>query len=158
MKTVLCICPKCNSLMRLSDLHLRAKGKTPKTWLDSYESKITHLERKEAKFEDQEYEIRERARERGRKRVPYIIKKSIDVKFAKLRYDPYDIKPLLHPIDFVVFNGMNKDKMKDVVLLSRKTRNKHLLQYHKAIATAVSDKAYDWKTVRISEDGRVEYE
>ena len=158
MKIVLCVCPECNSLMRLSDLHLRSKEKAPRTWLDVYESKISTVERKEDKFDDEESIIREKAIERGRAKVPGIIRKSLDDKFAKLKYDPYDIKPLLHPIDFVVFDGMNKDKMKDVVLLSRKTTNKNLLQFHKGIARAVDDKAYDWKVIRVSEDGKVEYE
>jgi len=158
MKIVLCVCPKCNSLMRLSDLHLRSKEKAPKTWLDVHESKISIVERKEDKFDDEESAIREKAIERGRAKVPGIISKSLDDKFAKLKYDPYDIKALLHPIDFVVFDGMNKDKMKDVVLLSRKTTNKNLLQFHNGIARAVDDKAYDWKVIRVSEDGKVEYE
>ena len=152
------MCPKCNNIMHLSELHLRAKGKAPKTWLDTYNSKVEAIERKEEKFEDQESSIREKARERGRARVPQLIRKSMDERFAKLKYDPYDIKALLHPIDFVVFNGMNKDKMKDVVLMSRKTSNKNLLPLHKGIARAVEDKAYDWKVVRVSEDGTVEYE
>ncbi len=152
------MCPKCNNIMHLSELHLRAKGKAPKTWLDTYNSKVEAIERKEEKFEDQESSIREKARERGRARVPQLIRKSMDERFAKLKYDPYDIKALLHPIDFVVFNGMNKDKMKDVVLMSRKTSNKNLLQLHKGIIRAVGDKAYDWKVVRVSEDGTVEYE
>lgn len=158
MKIVLCVCPECNSLMRLSDLHLRSKEKAPRTWLDVYESKISTVERKEDKFDDEESIIREKAIERGRAKVPGIIRRSLDDKFAKLKYDPYDIKPLLHPIDFVVFDGMNKDKMKDVVLLSRKTTNKNLLQFHKGIARVVDDKAYDWKVVRVSEDGKIEYE
>lgn len=158
MKIVLCVCPECNSLMRLSDLHLRSKEKAPKTWLDVHELKISIVERKEDKFDDEESAIREKAIERGRAKVPSIIRKSLDDKFAKLNYDPYDVKALLHPIDFVVFDGMNKDKMKDVVLLSRKTTNKNLLQFHNGIARAVDDKAYDWKVIRVSEDGKVEYE
>jgi len=152
------MCPKCNGLMRLSELHLRSEGKAPKTWLDTYESNVAAIERKEEKFEEIEEDIREKARERGRAKVPGLIRKSMDDKFNKLKYDPYDIKALLHPIDFVVFDGMNKDKMKDVVLLSKKTENKNLLQFHQGIAKAVGDKAYDWKVVRVSEDGTVEYE
>jgi len=41
------MCPKCNDLMRLSELHLRSKEKAPKTWLDTYESKINAIEDKE---------------------------------------------------------------------------------------------------------------
>lgn len=152
------MCPKCNGLMRLSDLHLRAKVQAPKTWLDKYELQLMNHEKKEEKFKDQESKIREEARARGRKKVPRLIKKSMDEKFAKLKYDPYDIKALLHPIDFVIFNGMNKNKMKDVVLLSKKTSNKHILQHHKEISNAVKNRNYDWKVVRVSENGEVEYE
>src|SRR3989344_1640751 len=81
-----------------------------------------------------------------------------DEKFAKLKYDPYDIKALLHPIDFVVFDGNHQEMLKNIVLMSRKTQNENLLQLHKGIARAVTDRKYDWKTVRVSEDGQVEYE
>ena len=158
MKTVLCMCPNCNKLMRLSDLHLRSEGEAEKTWLDKYDSKIDTFEIKEKEFDEEEEEIREKARSRGRAKVPALIRKSMDEKFAKLNYDPYDIKALLHPIDFVVFDGMNKDKMKNVVLMSKGTTNLNLLKLHQGIARAVGDKAYDWKVVRVSEDGQVEYE
>ena len=79
-------------------------------------------------------------------------------KFAKLKYDPYGIKALLHPIDFVVFDGNHKEMMKDIVLMTRKTHNENLLQLHKGIARAVKDRKYDWKVVRVSEDGQVDYE
>lgn len=158
MKTVLCMCPNCNKLMRLSDLHLRSEGEAEKTWLDKYDSKIDTFEIKEKEFDEEEEEIREKARSRGRAKVPALIRKSMDEKFAKLNYDPYDIKALLHPIDFVVFDGMNKDEMKNVVLMSKRTTNPNLLQLHQGIAHAVGDKAYDWKVVRVSEDGQVEYE
>ena len=37
-KSVLCVCPHCSSLLRLSDLrNLRTKLPAPKTWLDEYE-------------------------------------------------------------------------------------------------------------------------
>jgi len=82
----------------------------------------------------------------------------MDSQFAKLPYNPYDIKPLLHPIDFVVFDGMNDKQMKDVVLLSRKTDNDHLLTHQKAINQTIKNKSYDWKVVRVSIDGQVEFE
>jgi len=45
------MCPKCNSLMRLSDLHLKAKMPAPKTWLDKYESRIETAEKQEDLFD-----------------------------------------------------------------------------------------------------------
>jgi len=157
-KTILCMCPKCNNLMRLSDLHLRAEEKVPLTWLDEYETKIDNIEDGEDIFSQEERKIRDEAKERGRAQVPKIIKKSLDEKFAKLNYDPYDIKAILHPIDFVIFNGMNNKKLEDVVLLSRSTNNPNLQVLHKGIANAVQDKRYDWKVLRVSAEGSVEYE
>ena len=73
LKTILCICPYCNSMLRLSDLHLRDKGKAPKTFLDEYEIKEKKLGNKEEKIEDKESnfskkekEINEKAVNRGR--------------------------------------------------------------------------------------------
>ena len=157
-KTILCICPKCNSLSRFSDLHLRAKGKAPKTWLDSYEFNVQKVDGQEAKFDEKEDKIREKARERGRAQVPILVRKSMDTQFAKLKYDPYDIKPLLHPVDFVVFDGLNNKALDNVVLLSRKTTNSHIGVLQKAVAKAVEKEQYDWKVARISIDGQINYE
>ena len=158
MKIVHCVCPNCNKISRVSDLRLSSNDKSAKTWLDKYDSKITSIEKKEEKYLEEENSIREKARERGRAMVPDLIKKSMDEKFAKLKYDPYDIKALLHPIDFVVFDGNHQEMLKNIVLMSRKTQNENLLRLHKGIAQAVKDKKYDWKVVRVSEDGQVDYE
>lgn len=157
-KTILCICPKCNSLSRLSDLHLRAKGKAPKTWLDSYQFNSQKVDEQEEKFNEKEEKIREKARERGRAQVPILVRKSMDTQFAKLRYDPYDIKPLLHPVDFAVFDGLNNGALDKIILLSRKNSNNHLNILQRAVAKTVEKKQFDWKMVRISIDGQITYE
>ena len=64
---------------------------------------------------------------------------------------------ILHPIDFVAFNGMNKGQVQDVTLLSNKTNNPHIQNFHNAIAEAVKEERYDWKVLRVSQDGEVEY-
>jgi len=157
-KTILCLCPKCSSLSRLSDLHLRSKDKAPKTWLDDYEFSIQKVMEQESEFEEKEGEIRERAVERGRAQVPEIVKKSMDIQFAKLSYDPYDIKPILHPVEFAIFDGMNKGSLNSIVLLSRLSMNPNLQNLQKAVTRAVDDKLYDWKVARVSLDGMVEFE
>lgn len=157
-KIILCICPKCDNLLRFSDLHLRSKGKAPKTWLDLYEFKEQKIDRQESKFEGKEEEIREKARQRGRAKVPILVRQSMDKQFAKLSYDPYDIKPLLHPVDFVVFDGLNNKSLDNIVLLSTSTSNNNLKTLQKAVANAVDNKQYDWKVARVSIDGKIEYE
>ena len=157
-KTILCICPKCNHFSRLSDLHLRSKDKAPKTWLDDYESNEQKISEQESEFEEKEGEIREKAVERGRAQVPEMVRKSMDGQFAKLSYDPYDIKAILHPVEFVIFNGMNSGNLNDIVLLSRSSTNQYLQNLQKSVAKVIEEKLYDWKVARVSLDGNVEFE
>jgi len=137
---------------------LRSKEKAPRTWLDDYEMTSQKLQKQENEFEEKEGEIRERATERGRAQVPEIIRKSMDNQFAKLSYDPYDIKALLHPVEFVVFDGMNKGELDNITLLSRLSTNSNLQNLQNAVTKAVDEKLYDWKVVRVSLDGDVEFE
>jgi hypothetical protein len=37
-RKILCVCPCCGELVRLSDLRLKTKGEVEKTWLDDYEA------------------------------------------------------------------------------------------------------------------------
>ncbi|MDE1818482.1 MAG: hypothetical protein KGI19_07755 [Thaumarchaeota archaeon] len=139
-------------------MQLRSKEKAPRTWLDDYEMTNQKLQEQENEFEEKEGEIREKAAERGRAQVPEIVRKSMDNQFAKLSYDPYDIKALLHPVEFVVFDGMNKGELDNITLLSRLSTNSNLQNLQKAVAKAVDEKLYDWKVVRVSVDGDVEFE
>ena len=145
--------------MRLSDLHLRYTGKAPKTWLDNYDQKLVALKKREERFSEKESEIREKSVERGRKKVPSLIKKCLCPEFSKLRYDPYDIKALMHPVDFVIFNGLNKGKdLENVVFLSRKPVNKEENLILNSIEKTVEKEKYDWKVARITMDGKVDFD
>ena len=81
----------------------------------------------------------------------------MDVQFATMKYDPYDIKALLHPVEFVVFDGMNKGQVDDVVLLSRNSTNENMQALMKSISNTVEEKRYDWKVARVSLDGDIEF-
>ena len=157
-KTIICLCPKCYNLSRLGDLHLRSKEKAPKTWLDDFDFAVQKLQEQEDKFGEEEKEIREKAAERGRAKVRELIKQSMDAQFAKLNYDPYDIKAILHPVEFVIFNGMNSGNLNNVVLLSRLSSNPNLQILQKGVAKAVEAKQYEWKVARVSLDGNIEFE
>jgi predicted Holliday junction resolvase-like endonuclease len=158
-KRILCVCPCCGELMRLSDLHLRYTGKAPKTWLDKYEHRLSLLEKREERFDEKEREIRQKSVERGRKKVPSLIKKCICPEFTKLSYDPYDIKAIMHPVDFVVFDGLNNKKnVENVILLSRKPVDKEQDKILNSIMKTVEKENFDWKVARISIDGDVEFD
>lgn len=157
LKIIHCMCPNCDNLMRVSDMKLVSKDKTEETWLDALDIKEKKIERKEEKFDEEENNIREESRKRGREQVPKLINQSLNKNFSKLKYDPYDVKAILHPIDFVVFDGMNNGQVENVTLLSNKTTNPHLQNIHKAIAEAINTKSYDWKILHVSEEGEVTY-
>lgn len=157
LKTIHCMCPKCDGLMRVSDLKIISKEKTTKTWLDILEEKEKKIDRKEEKFAEEENRIREESRKRGREQVPKMINRSLNKNFSKLKYDPYDVKAILHPIDFVAFQGMNNGQVENVTLLSNKTANPYLQNLHRAIAEAIKTKSYDWKVLHVAEDGEVTY-
>ena len=165
LKTVLCLCPNCSSLLRVSQLHLRSTAAAPRTWLDDYDEQIQKLKikddrvsRKEDKFASQEDEIREKSRERGQGRVVSTVLKSMDDYFSKKKYNPYDIKPIIHPVDFVIFNGDHDKQVNEVVFLSKKSKNPNLAALQKSVDECVEKKNYDFKTAKISNEGKVTFE
>jgi len=158
-RRILCICPCCGEMMRLSDLHLKYLGKAPRTWLDRHESKLLTQEKKEMLFEEKEGKMREKSIERGRKKVPKLIKKCLCPEFKKLRYNPYDIKAIMHPVDFIVFDGLNdKIEVKNVTFLTKKASNQDQNAILKSIRKTIEQKNYDWKIARITIDGEVNFE
>ena len=165
LKTILCLCPNCSSLLRVSQLHLRSTAAAPRTWLDDYDEQIKKLEikdgsvsRKEDKLYSQEKELRKKSVERGRKKVVNTVLKSMDDYFLKKKYNPYDIKPIIHPVDFVIFNGDRDEQVKEVVFLSKKSKNQNLAVLQKSVSECVKKKNYDFKIARISNDGSVTFE
>jgi predicted Holliday junction resolvase-like endonuclease len=156
LRTILCICPCCGELVRASELHLSSHGGAPKTWLDDYEAELVRLEKRELEFEASVAEIKEKAIERGRKKVIERACACLDSSIACFNYDPYDIKALFHPVDFVVFNGLNRGEgIEDITLLTRTRRGDSL---QKSVAKAVKDGSYAWKVARVTEEGGVKFE
>ena len=155
-KNILCVCPKCSNISRLSQLYLYSAEKTARTWLDDYEDRVRSFREMESEHDSKANEIREQAVQRGREQVPKLVSASLSESITKLNYDPYDIKPINHPIDYVVYDGMNNDSIDNVVFLHEK--NMHLTKLHQSIENTVKNKEYDWKVARISKEGTLEIE
>ena len=69
-RKILCICPCCGEIVRVSDLHLKLKGTTIMTWLDEYQKKEQDILKQEEKFDEIEEKLREIAkRERQKKEL-----------------------------------------------------------------------------------------
>ena len=157
-RMILCVCPCCGDLVRVSDLRLKTKVPAVRTWLDDFEFKERRLSKKEVNFEEKEEKLREKAREKGREEAEKTFKRAICPSLKTLKLDPHDIKPILHPIDFVVFNGMNKEEsISDIILLTKSSCPPLNLIRHD-IKTAVTKNRYDWQVARIDEKGKIKFD
>jgi predicted Holliday junction resolvase-like endonuclease len=158
-RKILCVCPCCGEIVRLSDLHIKLKGKIAKTWLDEFESKEKDFQQKVNRFEDKKDRLRSLAVERGRAAAEVAINNAISPTFRKLKLDPFDVKSILNPIDFIVFDGMNKeDSVNDIIFLSKQVQNKNLNLIRQQVKKSIITKKYDWQVARINEEGKIEFE
>ena len=157
-RKILCICPCCGEIVRVSDLHLKVKKPVTKTWLDTYEAKLIAMSNKEEKFNEKEQKIRDLAVKRGRDEAERIVNKVILPIFRKLKLDPFDVKPILSPVDFLVFNGMTKkEKIKDIIFLSKISKIEALNTIRKQIKETISKKSYTWQVGRIDDLGSLTF-
>ncbi len=158
-RKILCLCPCCGDIVRLSDLQLKTKKPVAKTWLDEHEKEMFKMDSRELKFEEQAEKLREKARAKGRKEAEVVFNKCIDSKFKALKLDPFDVKAIFHPIDFVVFNGMNKkDEVNNVMLLSRTCNNPALCKLRDHVKDLIKKNKYEWEVARISHEGKLDFE
>ena len=102
--------------------------------------------------------MRAKAIERGRAKVPKIVNTCLCNDFKKLSYDPYDMKPVMNPVDFVVFHGLNEGKsVRDITFLTR-TPCAAIRPMIESLKATVDNGHYDWKVARITTAGKVNYE
>ena len=145
--------------MRLSDLKLKTKVETDTTWLDYYEYRERLISGREAEFDAIKGELREAARAEGRRQAEVVFNNAIKRDFRKMKYDPTDIKPVLNPVDFVVFQDMNKkDEITDLVFLSKKLKNPIINKLRTQVKTTIKKKKYEWLVARIDNEGKIEFE
>ena len=159
MRKILCICPCCGEIVRVSDLHLKVKKPVTKTWLDTYEAKIIEMSKKEEKFDEKEKKLREKAIEKGREEAKKIVNNVVLPIFRKLKLNPFDVKPLLSPVDFLVFDGMTEEeKIKNIIFLSKISKIESMNLIRKQIKEIISQKKYSWQVGRIDNLGGLTFE
>lgn len=155
-RKILCVCPCCGDLVRLSDLRLKSKAQAERTWLDDCEEEDKKLGEKEQAFAEEEEKLREIARETGRKEAEKVFHAAICPSLRALKLDPFDVKPIFHPIDFVVFKGMtSQESISDIILLTREHKYASLNPVRAQIKKAVTNNKYDWQVARIEETGNI---
>jgi hypothetical protein len=66
-RKILCICPCCGDIVRISDLKLKIKDAKGGTWLDAFDKQMLEHQRLEEKFENEKAGIRRKLRKKAEK-------------------------------------------------------------------------------------------
>jgi len=65
----------------------------------------------------------------------------------------------LNPVDFLVFQDMNKSKeITDLVFLSKKLENPMINRLREQVKTSIENSEYEWLVARIDDEGKIEFE
>lgn len=174
------LCPCCGDIFNLSDVIISTGTKkaiiSETKSIIELQNKNYNLEDKYSflseKLEDNHYNIMDLKEEARDTTTIEIVKKKIEGRkeaikktksffplFAKKNIDPRDLKLIFSPIEFVVFNGMaEKKKLKNIVLLGKKPDNKEQEKIVKTIVNCIEKGNLDFKVIRFSESGNIEYE
>ena len=166
---ILCQCPnpECGKISRFSEILIEPGKISKPTWLDDHKKNTDDFGIAANKFADEKAELKKKATDKGRLQAEQdmknLIKNSLVPIYQQMPYDPRDISVIGHPVDFVVFNGANKvrmkeaDSVKEVLLLSKKTDNPYLQKLHSSIHDVIEKEDYEWQTAKVL-DGNIEFE
>lgn len=159
LRQIFGVCPSCDKVFRLSDCKLYQKKKPVTDWKEKIDTEIARLEQLQEKIEEKIELAREAAREIGRRQADKHIKK-LDTIFYPLKLNPNDAKVVFHPVDFIVFNGMNNNNyggglIKNLVLLDKNDKTGEYLNIQKSVEKAVAGGKYEWLTLRVQENGTI---
>lgn len=159
LRQIFGVCPSCEEIFRVSDCKLYQKSKKPAIdWKEKVDSELNRLDILEEKLQEKIELAREAAREAGRKEADKIVKK-IDPIFRPLKLNPNDAKVLFHPVDFIVFNGMNNNYsdtgIRNILLLDKTNKSGENAQLQKSIESSISRGNYEWLTLRVEENGTI---
>jgi predicted Holliday junction resolvase-like endonuclease len=148
------ICPKSGNIFRLSDCRVFLGTKPKRDWKDEIDAETNRLDRVEERLYAKEGELRDASRKKGREQAIKTVKR-LDPVFTPRKLNPDDAKVLFHPVDYIVFNGMKSDNMKNVLLLDRDGTTKDRKALQRSVEKVVSKGQYEWITISIDGDGRV---
>jgi|SRR6266850_5056382 len=155
MKKTYGVCPCCGALFRLSDATLFTKTPEPKTVFEKMDQALNRVDEQISTFEDKKEEReRQKARELGRQDAEKRLRK-IAPFWVSRKIDPQDVKLLFHPVEYVVFNGMQKDRCASVDFIDHPpvSRDRELIQT--SLERTIKAGNMEWQTFRIDEYGHV---
>lgn len=157
-RSIFGVCPHSGEIFRLSDCKIFLKTKPKRDWMDVLKRKELRLEKLDERIEESRKRLEELAHQRGRRLAQAAVRK-LDPVFAPRNLNSDDAKVIFHPIDYLVFKGMNgEDSIKRILLLDREARSAARRRVQRSIEKVVDEEKYEWLSIRVLEDGTIKEE
>jgi len=157
-RSIFGVCPHSGEIFRLSECKIFLKTKPKKDWMDVLKRKELHLEKLDERIEESRKRLEELAHRRGRRLAQAAVRK-LDPVFAPRKLNPDDAKVIFHPIDYLVFKGMNgEESIKRILLLAREARSSDRRGLQRSIEKVVDRGKYEWLSIRVLQDGTIKEE
>lgn len=145
------VCPNSKKIFRLSDCTIYVRKKPEKDWFQKIEDSFIRLKANAEKFKQKdspEEDIK------GRRKANLAVRK-FDKVFHPRKLVADDSMGIFHPVDYIVFKGMKKNEIKEILLLDGRKKNVGDKQLQKSILKVIEKENYEWMTFLVQDDGRV---
>ncbi len=154
-----CPNPECRTVARLAEIRISYREKYAKDWLDRIDDQTTSWEEKQSELKETQKELRQKHIDEARRTVLPKKLRAASPLYLKQGVEPEDIKVVLHPLDFIGFDGLITDKiLRRIVLLDSESNTTFRGQVQQSIRKVVDDAKYDWSVLRIDDDGKITQE
>ncbi|MET4425766.1 Holliday junction resolvase-like protein [Bradyrhizobium sp. RT3a] len=153
---ILCVCPHCADLHYLADARPFLAGKRPQSIVNDIERQERQLERIEEQLDEQERGLRDQASAAGLRTAKRLLKK-IDPVFSGAGYDPHDVKVIFDPVTYVVFNGMSRGRLREIVLLAKPPDTAGAERMHRSLRRAIDAGNLEFRTLRVDDKGAIDH-
>ena len=111
------ICPNCGHIFRLNEAKPYKLVPQRPTVLDQIDQQQARIDAAMDKLQQAELALRQAARQTGLANAKRRLRRIDDV-FSAAKIDPHDVKLLFDPVEYIVFDGMSRGKLRRVLLLA----------------------------------------
>ena len=154
LRQIFGVCPSCGEIFRLSDCKVYQKTRPAADWKEKIDCELNKLDLAEERLKQKIEEAKDAARILGRISADKAVRK-IDRVFTPLKLNPNDVKVMLHPIDFIVFNGKADKCIDKIILLDKGNKTGQSLTTQNSIERNIQKHNYEWLTLRIENNGNI---
>lgn len=155
------VCPnsECRGVARLAEIRVSYRAKYVKDWLDRVDDQTTSWEEKQSELKEMQKELKQKYIDKARRTILPEKLRAASPLYLKQRVQPEDIKVVLHPLDFIGFDGLiTNENLQRIVLLDSESNKPFRGAVQDSIKKVVDDAKYDWSVLRIDEDGKITQE